>query len=328
MKDNVKIHFFWGGDSMSVFLKSMFMVFLSVMMLSGCGNGDENATTNEHEDDEGVAEAEGDNHTIEQVEDETNETSNEERGSDEVVPEPVKEREEREGATAKDDHYMQAGTFVGGEITDGRVVGNIDSGIHDEYERLVLDIYEGAYEELGDPADTPNHFEVTMEAYPSRFVYTLHGIRGQPDELPDLTNMEYLSFMEMIPYFDDATIQLAMYAKESVEFEVFEMHNPAKIVTDVRLIESEVEYATVYSIRTPSFPQKEFTETYQSAFGERGAEQVRTLHSGDATIFVEEGYYSTLEEAEERKEVLENDGIDFELHIEERGMQDFPENIQ
>lgn len=41
---------------------------------------------------------------------------------------------------------------------------------------------------------------------------------------------------------------------------------------------------------------------------------------------MEEGYYATLEEAEARKAELEDD-LDFELHIEERGMFDEPENI-
>lgn len=240
----------------------------------------------------------------------------------------LEEGEEREAAFTKEDQYLQSGTVIGGEITDGKVVGKIDHGIHDEYERLVLDIYEGAHHELGDPAEMPNHFEVAKEAYPSHFVYTLRGIRGLPEELPDLSTMDLFSSMEMIPYFDDATIQLAVYLQEPIEFEVFEMHSPAKVVTDVRRITSEEEYPTVYSVRTASIPQEEYTESFQLDFEERDAERVRTVHSEEDTIFVEEGYYSTLEEAEERKSSLLDDGIDFDLHIEERGMYDTPTNIE
>ncbi|GAF11180.1 hypothetical protein JCM19046_1683 [Bacillus sp. JCM 19046] len=135
--------------------------------------------------------------------------------------------------------------------------------------------------------------------------------------------------MEIIPYFDDAAIQLTAYVQESVEFEVFEMHAPAKIVTDVRLVEREKEYAPVYSVRTASLSWEENLESTQrpwAEFEERGAHQVRTLFSADDTLFVEEGYYATLEEAEARKAELEDD-LDFELHIEERGMFDEPENI-
>jgi hypothetical protein len=46
---------------------------------------------------------------------------------------------------------------------------------------------------------------------------------------------------------------------------------------------------------------------------------VRILHAGDETFTVEEGYYDTQEEAEERKAELEDDTIDFDLHIKEGG---------
>ncbi|SDN64728.1 hypothetical protein [Alkalicoccus daliensis] len=259
-------------------------------------------------------------------------TEDEEADSeDEVEYAPEDEGEEREAVTAKEDNYMQDGTFTGGEVTDGKSVGAIDHGIHEEYERLVLDIYDGSYQELEGPADIPNHFEVSKEAYPERLVYTLSGIRGQPEEIPDLSNMNYFYHMDIIPLFDDATIQFAVYLQESIEFEVFEMHEPAKIVTDVRPEEEMQEYKAVYSLRTASIPQDGDIEDIQRRefeLGERDAVNVRTLHSEDKTLTVEEGYYQTLEEAEERKAELENEELDFELHIEERGMHGLPENIE
>lgn len=340
---------------MKAFGKATSSMLISVAVLAACGNGEEDATGSESETNEGVTDVQTDNDESEEVEDESekdegdtnedgdekssdeeeavneNEAEGDDEDSAEKVYEPVGEGEEQEAATTKEDNYLQAGMVTGGEITDGKSVANIEHGIHDEYERLVLDIYEGSYQELESPAVIPNHFEVTKEAYPSRFVYTLRGIRGQPDEIPDLSNMDLFSYMDTLPLFDDATILLAAYLQEPIEFEIFEMHDPAKIVTDVSLLEQEAEYASVYSVRTASISEDENIELIQrpsSAFEEQGADQVRTLHSEDNTIFVEEGYYSTLEEAEERKEELENDGIDIELHIEERGMVDMPENIE
>lgn len=52
-----------------------------------------------------------------------------------------------------------------------------------------------------------------------------------------------------------------------------------------------------------------------------------TIHSTDETLFVEEGYYRTMEEAEARAAELQ-DGLDFDLYIEERGMFDLPEIIE
>ncbi|WP_416148278.1 hypothetical protein ACM26V_18920 [Salipaludibacillus sp. HK11] len=328
------------------YAKTVPTMFLCVALLSACVNSDEDTTGNEDEDTDDTTEALYSDDTNEQDsedekgnnymnENETNEgideneTSNGETGEGEF--ELADEGEERDAATTKEDNYMKGGTFVGGEVTDGRSVGNIDHGIHDSYERLVLDIYEGSYQELEGPAEIPNHFEVTKEAYPSRIVYTLSGIRGLPEEIPDLSNMDFFSYMETIPLFDDATIQLAAYVQEFIEFEVFEMHDPAKIVTDVREAEGEDEYATVYSVRTTSISQDDNLEDIARQgfeFEERDAKQVRTLHSEEDTLLVEEGYYSTLEEAEDRKIELENDGIDFEVHIEERGTHDTPENIE
>ncbi|TSB47781.1 hypothetical protein [Alkalicoccobacillus porphyridii] len=321
----------------------------TVFLLAACQSGEMDDSAPDSAN--GTADSPTENEEVENTDDmnETESDVNEEEGTEtedietdsetdavETENEPsyeeqvVQEGEEQEATTSKENNYMQNGTFTGGEITDGRSVGDIDSGIHDEYERLVLDIYEGSYQELEGPAVIPNHFEVTKEAYPSRLVYTLRGIRGMPEEIPDFSSMDLFSYMEIVPYFDDATIQLAVYMQESVEFEVFEMHDPAKIVTDVSRVEREDEAATIFSVRTASTPQGESTINIEGAgseFTERGAEQVRTLHSDGFTVFVEEGYYHTMEEAEERKTELENDGVEHELHIEERGMLDIPENI-
>lgn len=282
-------------------------------------------------------ENENENNNAAMNEEEENETDNnhnenteEEETGSEVEYDPADDGEEREAETAEGENYMYGGTFTGGEVTDGRSVGHIDHGMHDGYERLVLDIYEGSYQELEDPAEIPNHFEVTKEAYPARFVYTLSGIRGLPEDIPDLSGMEYFTFMDTIPLFDDATIQLAAYVQHPVEFEVFEMHDPAKIVTDVRPREEEEEYAAVYSLRTASVSGDENMEDIEirgTALTERDAEEVRTLHGEDDTLLVEEGYYHTQEEAEDRKAELEED-LDFELHVEERGMYDVPGNIE
>src|SRR5690625_3883838 len=340
---------------MNTIAKTAFTIFLSVALLTACGDGEEGAAGSDvQETDETTTEVGNGNDTNEEIENEEEnekgdihmsddnasdsdardkmiegETRNEDAVEEEL--EPVEEGKELEVATTKENNYIQDGTFIGGEKADGRVIGNIDHGIHDDYERLTLDIYEGSYQELGDPVEKPNYFEVTKEVYPSRLFYTLNGIRGNLEEIPDLSNMDLFSYMETIPIFDDATIQLAVYVQKPIEFEVFELHDPAKIVTYVSPIEREDTYATVYSVRTTSISQDDNLEDIErltSEFAERGAEQVRTLHSEADTIFVEEGYYSTLEEAEERKAELEHDDIDFDLHIEERGMHDIPELIE
>lgn len=117
---------------------------------------------------------------------------------------------------------------------------------------------------------------------------------------------------------------------ESVEYEVFEMHEPGKIVTDVRLVDED-EHPSVFSVRTRSIlPDEETVEGIQHFLSDLDFtenEHVRTIHSTDETLFVEEGYYRTMIEAEERVAELQ-DGLDFDLYIEERGMFDLPEIIE
>ncbi|MEN0642099.1 hypothetical protein MKY91_02835 [Alkalicoccobacillus gibsonii] len=225
---------------------------------------------------------------------------------------------------------LENGLFVGGEITDGKVIDEMDHGLHDGFERLVLDVYEGNFQEVRGQAKIPNYFEVAQEYYPARLVYTLNGIRDQAHEFPTFEESTLFSYMDILPVFDDSAMILASYFNESVEYEVFEMHEPGKIVTDVRMLEKE-EHPSVFSVRTRSiFPAEETVEGIQRFLSDLDFtenEQVRTIHSKEETLFVEEGYYRTMEEAEARVAELQ-DGLDFELYIEERGMFDLPEVIK
>ncbi|MFK3939568.1 hypothetical protein ACI2JA_18850 [Alkalihalobacillus sp. NPDC078783] len=238
--------------------------------------------------------------------------------------------EEREAKTTKEVEYVENGLFVGGEITDGKVIDDMNHGMHDGFERLVLEVYEGNFQEVRGQAKIPNYFEVAQEYYPARLVYTLNGIRDQADEFPSFDESILFSYIDLLPVFDDSMMILASYFNESVEYEVFEMHDPGKIVTDVRMLEKE-EYPAVYSVRTASiFPAEETVEGIQRFLSDLGStenENVRTIHSTGETLFVEEGYYRTFEEAEDKVAELQ-DGLDFELHIEERGMFDLPDVIE
>lgn len=258
------------------------------------------------------------------------ENDNEEETSSEVVYDSVVQEVVWEAAVGVEgENYMRHGIFTGGEQSDAKGIGDIDYGMHEGYERIVFDIHRGSFFEIGDPIEIPSNYEVKKESYPARLVYTLDGHRATPEEIPDLSTMDYFSYMEIIPLFDDMTIMMGIYLQEPVEFEVFELHNPAKMVTDVRPVESR-DYAPVYSIRTRSIPQEGNIgdiEQQKYALSDRGGEQVRTLHAEDGTLMVEEGYYATLAEAEERKTELDG-SLDFPIYIEKRGMYEFPENIQ
>ncbi|QKS72643.1 hypothetical protein FLK61_39195 [Paenalkalicoccus suaedae] len=269
--------------------------------------------------------------------------------SEATIYNPENADEERTAAQAKEENYMDAGTFTGGEITDGKSIGYIDHGIHETYERLVIDIFDGAYGELTGPSATPAYFEATLEAYPARIVYTISGIRGLPEELPTFPREESASQaayetsrtddepsdtmfrnVTSIPLFDDATIMLAAYLNEPALFEVFEVHDSAAIVTDVTSL-GETTFAPVHSVRSASVSQEEDLQSLEQIsveLMEVDANHVRTLHSADDTFFVEEGYYESAEAAQQRITELNNSGIETEFFVEERAMTDIPQNLR
>lgn len=301
---------------MKVFMKTGSAIVFSAALLAACGSGEETTNGSEVESTENESHDETNNVTNEGIdndEDENNESESvstkeesEEEEPVEIEFDPAEEGEEREAGVTKQDQYMQGGVFTGGEMKDATMIGNIEHGIHEEFERLVLDLHEWIPEETGEPKSVPSSFEVIKEAYPSRLVYSLQGLRAQPsnEDLPNLENAAYFSSMAITPIFDDTTVELAAYIQDSTEFEVYELHEPAKIVTDVRAVDREGEYAPVFSLRTASIADDgaiEQTQGPEMAFMEDGSENVRLVHSADSTLFVEEGYYFSLEEAEEKK---------------------------
>ncbi|MGN7312325.1 hypothetical protein ACTHQ4_14620 [Alkalicoccobacillus gibsonii] len=316
----------------------LFTGFLMIVLVA-CGDNDQTDASNEENEtsDETVVhepsvEIEEDLEDTEESEapESESEVEAEEHNSDVQELKRFDSSEEREAKTTKEDEYVENGLFVGGEITDGKVIDEMDHGLHDGFERLVLDVYEGNFQEVRGQAMIPNYFEVAQEYYPARLVYTLNGIRDQANEFPNFEESTLFSYMDILPVFDDSMMILASYFNESVEYEVFEMHEPRKIVTDVRMLEKE-EHPSVFSVRTRSiFPAEETVEGIQRFLSDLDFtenEHVRTIHSKDETLFVEEGYYRTMEEAEARVAELQDD-LDFELHIEERGMFDLPEVIE
>ncbi|MFS0785341.1 hypothetical protein ABC345_03035 [Shouchella sp. 1P09AA] len=332
---------------MKAFMKTGSAIMFSAALLSACGSGEETANGNEAERTGNETEVGNPNSTsggtngetdTDEENEEEQETSSDDDAESEEEPveiefDPAEEGEEREAGVTKQDQYMQGGVFTGGEMKDATMIGNMEHGIHEGFERLVLDLHEWIPEETGEPKSVPSSFEVTKEAYPSRLVYSLQGLRAQPsnEDLPNLESAAYYSSMAITPIFDDTTVELAAYLQDSTEFEVYELHEPAKIVTDVRAVDREEDYAPVFSLRTASISEDgpiEQTQGPEMAFMEEGSENVRIVHSADSTLFVEEDYYFSLEEAEEKKEALENDGFEYDLFIEERGMFDVPENIE
>ncbi|WYP27026.1 hypothetical protein NSQ54_02610 [Alkalihalobacillus sp. FSL W8-0930] len=200
----------------------LFTGFLLIGLVA-CGDNDQTDTSNEENEsgDETVVQEPAIETDADQEDDEEsdvaesdNEGEEEEGHSDVQELKRFDSSEEREAKTTKEDEYVENGLFVGGEITDGKVIDDMNHGMHDGFERLVLDVYEGNFQEVRGQAEMPNYFEVALEYYPARLVYTLNGIRDQADEFPSFDESTLFSYMDILPVFDDSAMILSSYFNE------------------------------------------------------------------------------------------------------------------
>ncbi len=221
-------------------------------------------------------------------------------------------------------YTFEEAIIQGGEITDGRDLRNIRWGKHPEFERIVLDIYEGAYYEKGPVVPVPCHFVVEYEYYPFRFTVTLNGIRARNAEYRSIPESSVIEETYLIPYLDDSGIKFGIALKGPVEFEVFELHNPGRIVIDMRENPVKLDLPEVYSLRTATGLGVEDLGHLQEIMLGLGSEKPRILMTQDGKLFFEEGYYSTIEKANQRKDEIASSVEGVEFFIEKRGPGSVP----
>lgn len=221
--------------------------------------------------------------------------------------------------TKTNTYFHEAATITGGEITDGRDLRDIRWGKHDQFERLVLDIYEGSYLDKGPAVPYPCHFEISYEYYPFRFTVLLQGIRARNAQYGRIEGSALIKEVYMLPYLDDSGIMFGIALNGPVEYEIFELHNPARIIIDLRPHDGPVDLPPVFSLRTRSGSFDYETLGYlEEKLLHVGSEDVRIMQGRASLLFLEEGYYSTWEEGKERLEYLQNELGFIGLFLEER----------
>lgn len=242
--------------------------------------------------------------------------------------------------------YRDSGKVMGGQPTDGKDLYSINFGKHDTFERLVLNIHEWTTDEnlipkgKSPPAAIPCQFEVTYEEYPFRLFFDLEGVRWSSATLPTPSRSEYISGMYFI--FSDSwgNERLAVTFKKPMQYEVFELHNPARIVVDIKARDSSaINFPPVYSLRSRSSDDSDELREFQYRLldlknqvdywgGKKEipkGKKVRIIKSQDNKLFIEEGYYKTEKEALERKKFFDTKGI--ALFIEKRKANEIPKGI-
>jgi len=221
-------------------------------------------------------------------------------------------------------YFSQAGVIQGGEITDGRDLRSIRWGRHPDFERIVLDIYKGAYQEKGPPARVPCFFQVEYQYYPFRLTITLRGIRARHAQLGEFPGSELIHQAYMLPFLDDSGFKLALALEGAVEYEVFELHDPARIVIDVRPYPPREDMPRVYSLRTETGFNFEELDYFKETATGTGSTSPRIIQAEDGQLFFEEGYYSEEALARERLEAIAPHFPEVSFFIEPRGPRSIP----
>jgi hypothetical protein len=232
-------------------------------------------------------------------------------------------------STGKSGAYISLGSFTGGEITDGKDVHDIDWSRQDGFERVEIRIHEARWgdSENAGPVDVPCRFTVRREDFPARLTVVVSGTRMFSASSPELPSEALVTGFYRIVYLDDAGVMFAFDLNNDTEFEVFETHDPAVIVIDVRPVPagSHAGPETLFSLRSASWAPGERQGHLQENLMRSGAVRSRVLRDAEGTFCVEEGLYPTRQEAEERQKVLA--GKNIVLYVEQRGAGDQPRNI-
>jgi hypothetical protein len=178
----------------------------------------------------------------------------------------------------KKDIYLDSGKVQGGLGKSGGMdVYDIRFSKHGTFERVVFEIHERL---INKPYDTPCFYEVTYEQYPFRLVVDLDSTRSDfSADFPNFSNSDYISGVNHLLSYDWGNYNLALILKKPIKYEVFELHNPARIVIDIKKGDkSEKDYPPIYSLRTKSYYLNDLRDE-EEKISELAEKKVRIIKS-------------------------------------------------
>lgn len=130
--------------------------------------------------------------------------------------------------------YQRSGRVVGGKLTDGRDIRRIRWARQEGYERIVLDVYAGNYDGLGPAVPRACHFEVSYDPETLLLKVAVAGTRRFTATFPNTAGSGLVRSFKKIPVYDDSAHSFSVQLASPVEYEVFELKNPGRIVIDLR----------------------------------------------------------------------------------------------
>lgn len=140
----------------------------------------------------------------------------------------------------KQNNYVSSGSFEGGEVTDGLDVGDMKWMKHGKYERIILYIYKwGSHDKSEgiEPVDVPGYFKISSGKTHKKLNVALGGYRAFTAKLPRFEKSNLIRDITLPTGEQLATgsgYSFVIGFKIPVQFEVFELHSPARIVIDFK----------------------------------------------------------------------------------------------
>jgi hypothetical protein len=226
------------------------------------------------------------------------------------------------------ERIQEGGNKVGGgQITDGKDIKAIDIDKQDDMEKITISIHDdsGAAFEAGS-------FEVEYFKYPYSIIFRMDGVRAFSaiNDFVNISGNNLIGDIYRIITLDDSAQRFAVTFNKPVELKIKEMQDPAQVIIEVKEDKNASKEGLVYSLRSASFDFGEEVGYIEERLSyEFEGNNVRMLRDREDKYIVEEGYYSTEEEARARLDMLNKQyDMDFELYIEERNTSELPKFIK
>ena len=122
-------------------------------------------------------------------------------------------------------------SFSSGTIADGLDVRNIREGRHEDYIRLVFDLYDSSK-----PAPEVGYYEAKHNNSKKDIVVILHGYRKFSASLPSFPHSSVIEQIHFDQYPDDSGFKFHIKLRENAKVRIFSLKNPARIVFDIKAI--------------------------------------------------------------------------------------------
>jgi hypothetical protein len=230
--------------------------------------------------------------------------------------------------------YVDSGAFQGGIITDGADIREIRWQQVDDKERIVIHVFnwnglDNDYDPV--PFVEPCHFRLESETHPHTLRLSFGGARdftayrSLPALNTALADSGLVHSIYPVMVLDDSAGELGIILKKRVRFEVYELHDPARIVIDLVAGKGQPELPPIFSLRSRSGISVEEGGHLREDLQGITQGRIRQLVDRKGEPLVEAGIFPTLEQAQEKCEVIRKNLPDSQMFIELRNENDLPE---